>query len=271
MVKMGVALMLVTFLGSLFDLAVSAYIRSCSGLNDVGYYQAGIAIISGYFGIVITAMSTDYYPRISAIHNDNAKLTEELNKQSETGLILIFPLVILFVFLAPFVIPFLYSKDFIVSISYTDYAILGSIIIIVSNCTGMILLAKQVAKIFIVSVLLQRLFLIGIYILNYKYWGLLGLGFAYIISGVVHILFMSVILKWKYNIYLQKKVYKLLLLVICAVILTLFFRHVDIVLVRYMLGIIMFLFSFWFSYWYMKNQMNLNFLLMLRNKFVHKK
>ena len=271
MVKMGIALMLVTFLGSLFDLAVSAYIRSCSGLNDVGYYQAGIAIISGYFGIVITAMSTDYYPRISAIHNDNTKLTEELNKQSETGLILIFPLVILFVFLAPFVIPFLYSKDFIVSISYTDYAILGSIIIIVSNCTGMILLAKQVAKIFIVSVLLQRLFLIGIYMLSYKYWGLSGLGFAYIISGVVHILFMSVILKWKYNIYLQKRVYKLLLLVICAVILTLFFRNMDVVLIRYTLGIIMFLFSFCFSYWYMKNQMNLNFLLMLKSKFIHKK
>ena len=271
MINMGIALMLVTFLGSLFDLVISAYIRSCSGLNDVGYYQAGVAIISGYFGIVITAMSTDYYPRISAIYNDNIKLTEELNKQSETGLILIFPLVILFVFLAPFFIQFLYSKDFIVSISYTDYAILGTIIIIVSNCTGMVLLAKQVAKIFILSVLFQRLFLIGIYMLSYRYWGLLGLGFAYIISGIVHILVMSVILKWKYNIFLQKKVYKLLLLVICTTILTLFFRHIDIVLIRYALGVVVFVFSFWFSYWYMKSQMKLNLLVILKNKFIHKK
>ena len=177
----------------------------------------------------------------------------------------------MFVFLAPFFIQFLYSKDFIVSISYTDYAILGTIIIIVSNCTGMVLLAKQVAKIFILSVLFQRLFLIGIYMLSYRYWGLLGLGFAYIISGIVHILVMSVILKWKYNIFLQKKVYKLLLLVICTTILTLFFRHIDIVLIRYALGVVVFVFSFWFSYWYMKSQMKLNLLVILKNKFIHKK
>lgn len=55
-VKMGIALMYVTFLGALSDLILSFYVSNYGGLSDVGCYQAGIVIISGYFGIVITAM-----------------------------------------------------------------------------------------------------------------------------------------------------------------------------------------------------------------------
>jgi len=99
MVKMGVALMFVSFAGALFNLIIVAYIRSQGGLEEVGFYSAGVIIIANYFGVVLTAMTTDYYPRISAVHEDNTKLQEEMNRQSEVGLILIFPLfMFLFVF-----------------------------------------------------------------------------------------------------------------------------------------------------------------------------
>lgn len=82
MVKMGSALMFTTFIGTLTSLIISSYIRQKTGLEDVGFYTAGTMIMSGYFGIIITALSTDYYPRIAAIHNDNIKIQDELNKQS---------------------------------------------------------------------------------------------------------------------------------------------------------------------------------------------
>ena len=79
MIKMGIALMLVGFIGSAFDMIIAAFISRTGSISDVGLYNAGAAIITSYFGIVITAMSTDYYPRISAVHNDNNKLTDEMN------------------------------------------------------------------------------------------------------------------------------------------------------------------------------------------------
>ena len=242
MVTMGVALMLVGFIGSIFDLIVSSYISRSGSISDVGLYNAGATIITGYFGIIITAMSTDYYPRISAVYKDNAKLSVEMNKQSETGLILVFPLVVLFVFLSPLFILILYSSEFYAANQYTDYAMIGTVIIIVSNCMGMILLAKQASNIFILSVLGQRIILVGVYIVAYKYLGLMGLGFSYIATGLVHITFMTVILRHFYDIRLSGSTYKLLALVIVVTVMTIFCRKIDILWVKYSFGAVLLIF-----------------------------
>lgn len=267
MVTMGIALMLVGFLTSIFDMIVAAFISRQGSLEDVGFYNAGATIISGYFGIVITAMSTDYYPRISAVHYDNEKLKEEMNKQSETGLIMIFPLVILFVFLSPYFINILYSSEFVLTNDYTDYAMIGTVIIVVSNCMGMILLAKQASNIFILSVLGQRLILIVIYLLGYTYYGLKGLGFAYIATGVVHITFMTVILRHFYDIRLAGRVCKLLLLIICATLITIYVRTLPNMIVKYTVGCALLFLSCIYSVYYMKIRMNLDLITTIKKQF----
>lgn len=266
MVKMGLALMLVGFIGSAFDLIVAAFISRTSSIADVGLYNAGAAIITSYFGIVITAMSTDYYPRISAVYNDNSKLTNEMNKQSETGLIMIFPLVILFVFLSPVFIDILYSSEFYDTNNYTDYAMIGTVITVVSNCMGMILLAKQASGIFIWSVTGQRLILLGVYLLAYTYLGLLGLGIGYIALGLVHLLFMTVILHRFYRIHLSKNVYKLLGFIILVTAITIYSRKVEILLIRYTAGFSLLLFSTLFSILYMKKRMNIDLIKIAKQK-----
>ena len=266
MLKMGIALMLVTFIGSVFDLVVASFISRSGSLADVGYYNAGTTIVSSYFGIIITAMSTDYYPRISAVHNDNNKLAEEMNRQSETGLIMVFPLVVLFIFLSPLFIRILYSAEFNATNAYTDYAMLGTIIIIVSNCMGMILLAKQASNIFIFSVIIQRLLLIGIYLFSYSRLGLMGLGISYIMTGVVHIVFMVFILNRFYKIRLNRDVVSLLLTVLFVTIVTVFIRKIEIAVLKYCLGSFVFLLSTLYSYFYVKNNMGLDILSYVMNR-----
>lgn len=263
MIIMGIALMLVGFIGSAFDLIITAFISRIGSVADVGLYHAGAAIITSYFGIVITAMSTDYYPRISAVYNDNNKLTEEMNKQSETGLIMIFPLVVLFVFLSPFFIEILYSSEFYKTNEYTDYAMIGTVITVVSNCMGMILLAKQASKIFIWSVIGQRTILIGVYLLAYNLFGLFGLGLSYIFLGVVHLIFMTVILHKYYRIHLSANVYKLLLFIVTITLVTILVRKVDVNYIKYSIGSTLFLFSCVFSLLYMKKNMGIDILKLI--------
>lgn len=266
MIKMGMALMLVGFIGSAFDMIIAAYISRTGSIADVGLYNAGAAIITNYFGIVITAMSTDYYPRISAIHEDNIKLTNEMNKQSETGLIMIFPLVVLFVFLSPLFIKVLYSDEFYMANNYTDYAMIGTIITIVSNCMGMILLAKQASNIFIWSVLIQRIILLGIYLVLYHYFGLFGLGISYIILGLVHFIFMTGILHKFYKIHLAKSIYILLCIIILITILTIVSRKVDVAYLKYSMGSLLFIFSCTFLVLYMKKKMDLDIVGIIKKK-----
>lgn len=259
MVKMGGALMLVSFAIILFNLIIATFIRANGSLSDVGYYNAGSTIVTSYFGIVITAMSTDYYPRISAVYKDNKKLSEEVNKQSEVGLVLIFPLVILFVFLAPIFISILYSSDFAAAVNYTDYAMLGTILIICSHFLGMILLVKQQSRVFLLSMFGQRIFLIFVYMFGYKYGSLTGLGVAYVITGLSDIILMSCVMRKMYNIKLSKRVYCIMSLILFTTILSIVLRVIDDLLLRYSLGMIPFCYSLFFSYTFMKRKMNVDF------------
>lgn len=260
MIKMGVALMFVNFIASIFDMVVAGFISNTGSIADVGLYNAGAAIITSYFGIIITAMSTDYYPRISAINNDNARLADEMNKQSETGLILIFPLVVLFVFLSPVFINILYSSDFNETNNYTDIAIIGTIVVIVADCMGMILLAKQASRLFITLVLSQRIVMIGIYLLGYKYYGLLGLGVAYVINSIFHLILMVITMNYHYKIKISKKVVCLLLLVIITTVITVFARNISHSIIKYSSGCFLLLFSFFFTMIYMRKNMGIDIL-----------
>lgn len=266
MVKMGVALMLVSFMGYAFAFIVSSYIRYKTGLQDVGYYQAGATIIASYFGIVLSSMTTDYYPRISAINADNKLVEKEMNSQAETGLIMIFPIAVLFVWLAPQFLHFLYSDDFLVATQYTDFAIVGTVTIVVSNCIGMILLAKQAAKLFILSVLFQRLINLAVYAILYSLFGLRGLGFAYIFYGGLHLIVTSVIVGYNYKIHATLKIYALLLMVVAFIVLAYFFREIETRWISISLGGLLTMTSVLISCWYMKRFMKLDLLQAVRNK-----
>ena len=264
MIKMGIALMFVGFLGLGFELIIASYIRSHGGLEIVGFYRAGTTIISSYFGIVLTAMTTDYYPRISSVHFDNIKLQEELNRQSEVGLILIFPIAVLFVFLSPLFIQLLYTKEFIETISYTDFAILGTILVVCSNNMGMILLAKQDARTFTVYSLIHQLLFIPIYIILYNYYALLGLGIAFLTNVFVQLLVYCLINKFKYDI--KFKLYKMLIIVFTTVLLTILFRKIETIEIKYFFGFLAFIFSCVYSYKRINEVMNINIW-----NFIHKK
>lgn len=269
MIKMGIALMFVGFIGSLFDMVVASLINNLGNLVDVGLYNAGATIITGYFGVVITAMSTDYYPRISAVHRDNGKLAVEMNRQSETGLVMILPLAVLFVFLSPLFIYFLYTETFLDAKDYTDYAMIGTVIIIVSNCMGMILLAKQASSIFIVSVISQKFLLLVIYYFLYQNMGLIGLGISYLMSGVIHLLTMIFILSHFYDIRLAKRIWLLLLLVILCIVITIFVRGLNNALIKYICGVIILLGSSVFSFFYMKQYMGIDIIIKIKSRIKH--
>lgn len=267
MIKMGIALMLVSFATILFNLIVAAFIRANGSLSDVGFYNAGVTIVTSYFGIIISAMSTDFYPRIAAIYKDNERLAEEVNKQSETGLILIFPLVVLFVFLAPICVSILYSSDFVATVDYTDYAILGTILLVSSNFLGMILLVKQKANVFLWSVFGQRFFLIIVYIVSYKYWNIVGLGVAYIITGLSDILLMTIIMKKLYTINLEKRVYKILFVVLTCTIISIYVRSIENLYIRYCGGIVIWSYSIIYSYLFIKRKMSIDIVAIVKNRF----
>ncbi len=251
MIGMGISLMIISFITYLFDLIVSAYINNNGSMDIVGFYHAGATIVGGYFGIVMTAMITDYYPRVAAISN-NQQIQAELNRQAEIGLLIIFPLVVIFIFFAKILVAILYDSSFYPVIDYLDYALLGTIFIVVSNCMDIVLLSKQDAGLYLLSsIIIRVLTLMGsLYLFNIL--GLVGLGCGRIVMGLLHLVAMWGIMKFKYHISLSWRIVGLSLIVLAFAIISICTKSIAMVNIRYMVSVSVFIASIMISILYLK-------------------
>jgi PST family polysaccharide transporter len=246
-IKMGVALMFVSFVGMVNEYIIKIYIASNSDISTVGIYQAGVTIVSGYFSIIVVAMMADYYPRVSAIFDNNDKLITELNKQAKVGLILITPLIVAFMFLMSFFVQFLYSSSFLMATEYMRYAIFGTLIIIVSNPIDVILIAKQNTKVFLLATVFYRLLGLLVSIYSFDLYGLEGLGISMLIMGGVHIVLMQSIMYKLYEIYIDIATLKMFVVSVFFVLVSFFISDISDALARYSLAVIIVFVSICYS------------------------
>jgi PST family polysaccharide transporter len=267
MIKMGIALMYVSFLGGVGDYIVRTFISRTASLEMVGLFQSGSTIITAYFGIVITALTTDYYPRISAINKDNQKLSEEFNKQSEVSLLIMGPLVIIFLFAMSLCVKILYSNEFLPIIDYLEFAVFGVLITICSNALGMILLAKQATNIFFITATIGRVINVLTTIILFKYYGLKGIGIASFCTGIFHLVYVQIIMLVVYNIKIEKNLLNNIFFIGLFSITAFFVRRIfEYSFYKYLLGIGLLIMCLFYSLMTAKIKMNIDVLHVAKTK-----
>lgn len=271
MIIMGIALMFVTFLSSLSAVFISSYIRSKSGLDEVGYYNAGVAIINSYFGVIISALTTDYYPRLASINKDDKKIQIELNRQSSVSLVLTCPLIVLFIVFLPWFVTLLYSNEFFPTVEFMKYAIYGTLITICSNQVDMILVAKYEIKIFSFISIIYRILQVIVSITLFNFFGLKGMGIAITLMGLIHLLIMTLVVYKKYGIFYDKLFIKIGLVVLVFSIISSFIGEISSIGFRIFSGFFLFTLSVLYSIYISKKYFNLSVIKLIKNKFNRKK
>ena len=266
MVRMGVALMFVTLLQTITSFAINAFIRSHGGLNDVGYYSAGSYILNTYFGMIITALMTDYYPRIAAVNQDNSKIQDELNKQSMVSSVLCCPLIVIFIALMPLFMNILYSEEFMPTLDYLKFGIFWTVITICSNQIDMILIAKNNSIVFMIISVIVRTLQLVMCILLYNYFGLLGLGISYGLLGVLHMAIMTIVVKKLYGIgftkeFVETGVFVLMFAIVATLIISILGG-----VVKYIAAATLIVIATYYSYIVSKNKLGMDVALIIKNK-----
>lgn len=263
----GAALMLSSFFAQLANVIIISYIRSHGGLTDVGIFNAGSVIMTTYFGVMITALSTDYFPRISALWNDNSAIQEELNRQSIVSLLLCCPLFVLFITLMPLFIKILYTDEFLPAVGFIKFGVIGTMITIVSNQVDMILVAKFKVKIIIIIAVFYRLLQIIINVLLYSRYGLVGTGISLAIMGVVHLVVMVTIVYKLYRIKFNTSFIKFSSIVCGFIVLSILVLNVSNIVYRYLFGLCLFILSLITSFYVCENKLNIKIVKYIKKKF----
>lgn len=209
MLIMGFILSMSGLLSTGSNFFLRSYISNIGGVEQVGLYSAGFAIITTYVGMIFNAMSTDYYPRLSGIANDNKKSRVLINQQSEIAVLIIVPLLLVMIILIPFVIKILYSNKFLPVINMMRWAMLGLIFKASSWSIGFIYIAKGDSKIFFVKEILSISYLIVFSVLFFNLYGLTGLGVGFLCAYILSQIQTLILTYYLYNFYFEKNFLKI--------------------------------------------------------------
>ncbi len=112
LLKLGFAFMAsgILMMGAAY--AVRIMVIRMVDLEAAGYYQAAWTLGGLYVGFILQAMGADFYPRLTAVAEDNAMCNRLVNEQTQISLLLAGPGVIATLTFASVVIALFYSAKF---------------------------------------------------------------------------------------------------------------------------------------------------------------
>ena len=125
MIKLGFILSLSSLVSMATSYLIRIFISHTGSVDEVGLYNAGFAIINTYVGMVFSAMSTDYFPRLSGVANDIGKTKTVINQQAEVAILILAPILTIFLIFINWVVILLYSNRFLPVVSMIHWAALG--------------------------------------------------------------------------------------------------------------------------------------------------
>lgn len=240
------------------------FISNTGGIDQVGLYSAGFAIINTYVGMVFTAMGTDYYPRLSAVAGDNTKATQTINQQAEITLLILAPILVVFMVFINWAVILLYSTQFTGVNGMIQWAALGMYFKAASWSIAFILLAKGASNLFFWNELITNIYLLGFNILGYKYGGLDGLGISFLAAYFVYLVQVFFLSRIKYNFSLGKNFIKIFTIQVVLGVLGFLIVKYTTKPVSYIIGSMIFMGSGLYSLWELNKRLDLKNLL---NKF----
>lgn len=247
MIKLGAVLSISGLISLLVAYLMQIYITNKGGLTQVGLYNAAIVIINSYVGLVFNAMSKDYFPRLSETINNRVSIIQNVNRQSLIAILLLTPIVVVFLSCAPFIIRLIYSKEFLPIVTLVSLGLLGTLFKAMSWSQGYVIIAKGDSEVFIKTTIGFNFILLTFNIIGYNYYGLMGLGVSFASYNVIHYVVISIIMRWRYSISLNKEVlilfFKCMMLSITVYICT----FIELIWVKYWTLIILVISSIWFS------------------------
>lgn len=187
MAQLGVAFMLSGLITMAGYLAVRVVVQRELGMEALGLFQAAWAIGTTYLALVLNAMSTDFYPRLSAAIHDKPAAVRLINEQTEMGLLLCAPLLLALIGLSPWVVQWLYTEAFYPAASMLRWQLLGDILKVMSWPLGMVLLAAGAGKTFVLSESLGIAALLLGTMLLLPIMGIEGAGAAYLLHYALYL------------------------------------------------------------------------------------
>ena len=205
-VRLGINYTIAGFLGTGVLFFVSSYMMEHGSAEDVGFYSNAIVLSSYLSMLVLSAVETDFFPRLSAVNKDREKSSLLVNEQIEVLVLLIAPLIVAFLLFLPVIIPLLLKRSFLPMLEVTQWAALALFFTALTRPMSFMSLSKGDSFTYLMQELFYDLFMAAAVVLGYRYGGLSWAGIGLFAAAVFDWLLNYVITSVRYGFRTSSKV-----------------------------------------------------------------
>ncbi len=222
--KFGAPIMLSTFVVALCHLFIRQIVEDKHGLENLGYFTSAWLISQYYIGFFYTAIASDFYPAVAALERKDKRIPDMLNKQLKLGIIFTAPLLIGLTIFGDIVITIAYTSEFIIAVAVLQWLVLGDLFKTLTQPLSSILMSFSKGKTYFLTRFVTSIIYVLFTFIFVEYFGIEGVGIAYLLSYIFHFKLISTIIKkmivWELSACNKFLIFCLLVSIIACILLS---------------------------------------------------
>ena len=186
LIHVGAAFMYGAVLASVVGLTIRSLIVKKLGLDANGIYQAAWGISGMFAGLILNAMGTDFYPRLTTVADDNEQVNRLVNEQIEIGVLLALPGLLGTLTFAPWLMKIFYTSKFLAGAQLLPWFVLGVFGLVIIFPLGFIQRAKGAVRWIYIGQSWANLSFLVLALTFIGSIGILGVAYAYLLGIALH-------------------------------------------------------------------------------------
>ena len=199
-IKLGLVLMVSSVMITLFTFLLNVIIKKWGSVEDVGFYQSIVSIMSQSLLIANIVLASDFYPRLSSVNTDTKQVKQTVDLQLDLLLCLVSPISALLIVFAPLVVWILYTSEFYIVIDLLRISAISLVARIVWMVFSYVILAKGDKKsYFLYDALLGNSINFILSIVGFFMFGIKGIVVANVVSAICISTILGIVVNRKYD------------------------------------------------------------------------
>ena len=216
MVLLGIAFSVAAIVGQVGEIFLRLFLNNYGELSEVGLYNAAYTLTVSYSALVLAAVESDFFPRLSAVCRDRWVAVDVVNRQVEVLVLLLSPMLTALIVLLPLLVPMLYTGQFSSIVPMAQLSAIAMFFKSLSLPVCYLPLANKDSRSFLVLEISYWVYFLALFAVGYMQWGLWGTGVAIVVAHAIEWL-MAV--AWTYKRYQYRLSSSMMQPVVCQMLL----------------------------------------------------
>ncbi len=178
-IRMGIFMVISGLVTNAVNLGFLAVVQRTMGSTDLGLYQAGNTMLIRYVGVFFTAISLEFYPRLSAAAGRPRYASLLMTHQTRVCTLLLLPLAAIAILLTPWLIRLLYDEEFLPMAPFFIIGMVGMMLRPASMILSFSFIAANKMRPYLFTEIVSCLVGFGLNIIGFLHGGWVGLGLSF--------------------------------------------------------------------------------------------